>query len=123
MNTETPAERHEELDLREHLIELRPEEIATELEGWAPDPIRMVMLLLSDEIAATVIAESEAPLARTILEVTENERIPRILALLPPDDAADVLGHMSRQIRQKRRTSQTPYHAPLLTICRCSKRR
>ena len=87
-----------ELDLRDHLIELRPEDIAAELEGWSADQVRTIISLLPDQVAAEVIAESETRLARTILEIIENERIPRILGHLDPDDAADLLGYLDARI-------------------------
>lgn len=77
------------------LSELHPADIADILEQMDVEEGVSLLESLSDETAAEVLTEVDAPFQADLVEGMDIERASDLLEIMPPDEATDILGDMS----------------------------
>jgi CBS domain-containing protein len=77
---------------RDLLAKLRPIEVAEILDALAPTDRVRFLGAADDRVLALALSEATGAVQEAALEEAGDERAARILRLMPPDEAADVLG-------------------------------
>lgn len=93
VNATTPARPHSAFHKR--LADLHPADIADILEQLDAEPRVAMIGQLPDEAAAETIAELEHSVQLEVVDALPLDRAAALLALMDPDDAADIVGGLA----------------------------
>ena len=100
----------ENLD-RAKLAATPPVELAHFIDRLENEQRRMVLRLVSDEVAAEILSEMDVEASAEVVEAMQELRAIRLLEDLDPDDATDVFGELEDQKREDLLSKMEPESA------------